>query len=100
LKLRTVSGTFTYTPSRPVNCFATFNGWARKRWILRARATQDLVVVGELVDAEDGDDVLEVLVPLQHALDLVGDVVVLLPDDQRIERPARRGEGIDGRVQR
>src|SRR5205814_144321 len=42
LKLRTVSATFTYTPSRPVNCLATNNGCARNRWILRARATRTL----------------------------------------------------------
>src|SRR3954468_23142880 len=37
-----------------------------------------LVVVAELVDAEDRDDVLQLLVALQDRLDLVGDVVVLL----------------------
>src|SRR5258708_30951942 len=42
LKLRTVSATFTYTPSRPVNCLATNSGWARNRWIFRARPTRTL----------------------------------------------------------
>src|SRR5512139_517202 len=39
-----------------------------------------LVVVGEFIDAQDGDDVLQVAVALEHALDAAGDVVVLLPD--------------------
>ena len=44
-----------------------------------ARAGDErLVVLRELVDAEDGDDVLEVAVALEDALDLARDVVVLL----------------------
>src|SRR5699024_2235714 len=49
-----------------------------------ARAGHDLLVfLGQLVHAEDGDDVLQVLVALQRALYLAGDVVVLLADDLR-----------------
>src|SRR3954466_8452888 len=51
-----------------------------------ARALDEhAVLVGELVDAEDGDDVLQLAVALQHVLDLVGDVVVLLADDLGLE---------------
>ena len=50
-----------------------------KRCRRRARATSELVVLGQLVDAQDGDDVLEVAVALEHALDLARHVVVLLP---------------------
>ncbi len=38
----------------------------------------ELVVFAELVHAEDGDDVLQVLVLLERRLDLAGHVVVLL----------------------
>src|SRR5829696_1818499 len=58
----------------------------------------ELVVVGELVDAEDGDDVLQLLVALQHLLDLVGHGEVVLPDDLRLEDGRGRVERIDGRV--
>src|SRR6266568_5193493 len=58
----------------------------------------ELVVLGELVHPEDGDDVLEVLVPLQRLLDLAGDVVMLHPDDEGIEDAARRVERVDGGV--
>src|SRR5215203_4035106 len=45
----------------------------------------DLVFFTQLVDAEDGDDVLELLVALQDLLHAHGDVVVLLTDVLRIE---------------
>src|SRR5215469_14738942 len=38
----------------------------------------DLVLFGQLIDAEDGDDVLQLLVPLQDPLHLAGHVVMLL----------------------
>ena len=49
---------------------------------LDARALDEhAVLVGQLVDAEDRDDVLQLAVALQHLLDLVGDAEVLLADD-------------------
>ena len=57
-----------------------------------------LVLLGELVDAEDRDDLLEVLEALEHALGLLGDVVVLLADDVRVEDARRRGQRVDRRV--
>src|SRR3954453_21692866 len=48
-------------------------------------AHDELVLVGELVDAEDGDDVLQLLVALQDLLDPVGDVEVLLAEDVRLQ---------------
>src|SRR5205085_4332753 len=47
----------------------------------------ELILIAELVDAEDGDDVLQVLVALQHALDTLRDVVVLLAHHARVEDP-------------
>src|SRR5215208_121785 len=54
-----------------------------------------LVLLGELVDPEDRDDLLEVLEALQDALCLAGDVVVLLADDVRVEDARRRRERVD-----
>jgi hypothetical protein len=43
------------------------------------------VVVTELVDAENGDDVLKVFIALEDQFDALGSVVVLVADDARIE---------------
>src|SRR3954471_18095636 len=57
-----------------------------------------LVLVGELVDAEDRDDVLELLVALEDLLDARRDLVVLLADDVGLEDRRGRVERIDRRV--
>src|SRR5918997_444588 len=54
-------------------------------------AHDDLVLLGELVDAEDGDDVLELFVALQDVLYLLGYLVVLVADHRGVED--RRGGG-------
>src|SRR4051812_22795328 len=56
------------------------------------------VLLGELVDAEDRDDVLEVGVALQDPLHLVGDPEVLVADVLRVEDPRRGGERVHRRV--
>jgi hypothetical protein len=81
-----------------VNTSATKNGWDRKRWILRARETSELVVFGQLVHTEDRDDVLQFLVTLQNVLNAASTVVVLLADDQRIQLTAGGVQRINGRV--
>src|SRR5882757_363987 len=58
----------------------------------------DLVLFGEFVDAEDGDDVLEVLVALQNLLHALGDVVVLLADDARSENARGGGQRVYGGI--
>src|SRR5438094_3850449 len=58
----------------------------------------ELVVLGELVHAEDGDDVLQVLVALQDRLDLSGHAVVLLADHRRAQDARGRVERVDGGV--
>ena len=66
-------------PAKPVNCSATKNGCEKKRSILRRPADDDLVVLGELVDAENRDDVLQVLVALQDLCTRRDTSVVLSP---------------------
>ena len=57
----------------------------------------DLVVLGEFVDAEDRDDVAKLPVALKDRLDAAGDVVVLLADVLRVENSGGRAERVDGR---
>jgi hypothetical protein len=45
----------------------------------------ELVVFRQFVDAENRDDVLEILVALQDLLHAAGDVVVLVAEDARVE---------------
>src|SRR3954453_13433349 len=58
----------------------------------------ELVLVGQLVDAKDGDDVLQVAVALQRLLHAGRRLVVLVGHDTRLQRPRRRVERVDGRV--
>src|SRR5438128_1834354 len=59
---------------------------------------RQLVLVGELVDAEDRDDVLQLLVALQDLLDRVGDPEVVLAEDLRLEDRRGRVQRVHGRV--
>src|SRR3954469_6864942 len=61
-------------------------------------ADGQLVFFRQLVDAEDRDDVLQVLVALQDLLDLAGDIVMLVADNPGIEDARRGRERIDRRV--
>ena len=58
----------------------------------------ELVLVGELVHAQDRDDVLQILVPLEDLLHLRRDGVVLGRDDSRLEGTRDGVERVDGRV--
>ena len=53
----------------------------------------ELVLVGELVHAEDGDDVLELPVALQDLLDAGRRVVVLVADDVGLQRRETESSG-------
>ena len=57
-----------------------------------------LVLLAQLVHAQDGDDVLQLAVALQGHLHAPGDVVVPLADVLRVEDPAGAGQRIDGRI--
>src|SRR5690242_5368137 len=59
---------------------------------------EDLVLLGELVDAEDRDDVLQLLVALEDLLDPDRGVVVLGRDVAAVEDSRRRGQRVHGRV--
>src|SRR5581483_5031687 len=62
--------------------------------LARARH-REFVVFGQLVHAEDGDDVLQFFIALQRLLHVARDAVVLLADDVRVDLAARRVERID-----
>src|SRR5437588_11240958 len=57
-----------------------------------------LVLLGQLVEAEDSDDVLQVFVALQDLFDGLRRVVVILTDDARVEYARRGRERINRRV--
>src|SRR5271157_5882795 len=56
---------------------------------------RELLVFAEFVDTENRDDVLQVLVALQHALNGLRRVVVLLAHDARIENARSGSQRID-----
>ena len=58
----------------------------------------ELVLGRKLVETENGDDVLQILVALEHALHVAGDLVVLLADDVGLEGLRDGGERIDGGI--
>src|ERR1035437_2906085 len=58
----------------------------------------ELVFFRELVDAQNGDDVLQILVALQDALHALGHVVVVLAYDARGKYARGRGQRIYGRI--
>ena len=97
-KPRIVSAIGTYAPGVPVNCFGDEERLGEEALDLARALHRELVLVGELVDAEDRDDVLELLVALQDLLDAVGDAEVVLAEDVGLEDRRGRVERVDGRV--
>src|ERR1017187_1037630 len=57
-----------------------------------------LLILGELLLTQDRDDVLELLVLLEHALHALSNAIVLLTDDIRVQHPAEGFEWIHGRI--
>ena len=53
------------------------------------------VLLGEFFHPQDRDDVFEVLITLQRFLHPAGGLVVLIPDDGRIQHPRRRAQRVD-----
>src|SRR3989338_6015284 len=60
----------------------------------------ELIFIREFVHAENRDDILEVLVPLQNLLNATRHAIVLRPDDLRIKDNRTRIERIDSRIDR
>src|SRR5579862_3545057 len=65
---------------------------------LAGTRNDELVLVGELVDTEDGDDVLQVAIALQRFLHPCRAPVVLVGDDARLQGARGRVERIDRRI--
>ena len=73
--------------------------WLRQETLdLAGTLDGKLVSLAQLVHSENGDDVLEGLVLLEHLLDLGGGIVVVLSDDTGIQHTGLGVKGIDGRV--
>ena len=73
-------------------------GLAHELLDLARAANDELVVLRQLVHAEDGNDVLQALVILEELLGGSRDLVVLLPDDAGVEHAGGGVEGVDCRV--
>ena len=93
-----MSSRLTYLPARPGEDLGDEERLRQEALDLAGALHDHLVLVGELVHAEDRDDVLQVLVALQQLLHARGDVVVLVGDDAGLQDARGRVEGIDGRV--
>ena len=57
-----------------------------------------LIFLTELFNTQDSDDVLKVLVPLQHPLYLAGYLVVLFPDNIGVENTGGRCQRVNRRI--
>ena len=57
-----------------------------------------LVFVTQFVDAENGDDVLQIFVALQDLLNALRNAIVLVTHDVRIKNARRRSQRIDGGI--
>ena len=81
----TVSSSLTYVAGRAGERLGDEHRLREEALDLAGALHDELVLVGELVHAEDGDDVLELLVALEHLLHARRRLVVLLPDDAGLE---------------
>src|SRR3989344_612024 len=71
----------------------------REETLYLARAIDKLFVVfGKFLDTQNGNDVLQVFVALQHAAGFVGDTIVLFTDDFGCVRRGARFERINSWV--
>ena len=109
-----VLGSVTWRPSLPVKTWATClnnqlvdmaemegtytEGLGQEPLDLAGAGDGDLVVLGELIHTENGDNVLERLVVLQNLLHGTGNSVVLLADNVLVKDTRRRVKGVDGGV--
>ena len=73
-----VSASFTYLPGEAGELLGHVERLRKEPLDLARARHRQLVLVGKLVDAQNGDDVLQVLVALQNALHRLRRVVVVL----------------------
>ena len=59
---------------------------------------RELILLGQLIHTENGNDILQRLVLLEYLLNAGGGVVVVLADDTGVEHTRLGVEGVDGRV--
>jgi hypothetical protein len=91
-------GDRTYLPGKPVNCFGDEERLREEALDLAGAGHGELVVLGELVDAENRDDVLQVLVALQDLLHARGRRCSARSPTISGSRCGGGGQRIDGRV--
>jgi hypothetical protein len=94
-----VSASGTLAPGVPVKASVTMKGWVRNRCNRRARLTISRSAAPSSSTPSKRDDVGQFAKPRQRLPDSLGGLVVLLPDDQRIEQHRGRGQRVDGGIE-
>ena len=95
-----VSARLTLRPGRPGEGLG-YHERLTEKTLQPARAPDDQPIAGaEFLDAEQSDDVLQILEPGERFAGAFGECVMRLADDQRIEQHGRGGERIDRRIER
>ena len=93
---RTVSRTGTYCPFKLPNFQPqTSAGPGNARFY--GRGNQQFVVFAQLVDTENGDNVLQIFVALQNLLHVASGAVMFFADDVGLQRAAGGGQRIHSR---
>ena len=93
-----VSSTLTYLPSRPLNCCGDEERLRKEAFDLASTRDGLLILVGEFFDAQDGDDVLQFLIALEHGFHGARNAVMLLAQNARIENAREAGQRIDSGI--
>jgi len=82
-------------PSRPLNCCATKKGLREEAFDFAGARDGLLVVVRKFFDTENGDNVLQFLVALQHGFHGASHGVMFLSQNARIQNTREAGQRID-----
>ena len=84
--------------NNPLSCLTHLEGLREEPLDLPGPGDGELVLLGQLVHSQDGDDVLQRLVVLQDLLDAARDLVVVHANDVGVHDPGGGVEGVDGGV--
>ncbi len=73
------------------------HGLAQEALDLTSASNQQFLVFAQLINTQDGNDVLQILVGLENLLDFAGGTVMLFTDNIGGEGTAGGGKRVDGR---
>ena len=87
-----------YFPRAPVKTSATWKGWLKNRWILRARATINLSSSLSLSIPQNNNDILKILVVLKNLLDTTSSFIVIRIQNKWWKHTRCRIQGVNNRI--